>query len=1318
MPNTQRFYRLRVRDSADTTDALVISSVPGGANPYLVKPFTGDGRSFDPLTGEVKTGAYTVEVIDALTGANTRVVTAELADANARQQLLSRKAFGETSTDGAAWTGLFGGYVNALRLVSPLKYAFAIGETRRISANRDVFKSTALTTDFSGKPLTFSQFDKTTCIFGGPIRGGWLGVRDLGGWRFRVNGTSSVPKYVQLKLLRAFDPRKPENGTFSTLSSAIVDSMCGVAAPYYRESPTWKNAPGGAIRGYFPGILYRIQTVTGTFVGNFTPLSEPVHPDKATPPNIFTRTGEASIWVAWTGTLPTVGDQYDVYMYPTDISEDNPLHIFEHPVDLRQKLWDESGIAYDSSVLAAVRSAIGDEIRLALRITKSPGKLKDLEATLNGLFGMATRSDGQAREVLFAHRIKLSSSPGSTIAVNDLRDAGGTVFELDESTVVSKVTIKQKRLTQRIAGSDAPTADSIVTVDQSVTVNNSDADITAYGDKEIVYEIEGQILTDKAQQDFDLEKYTLGVAREIFDRYGRGAIGGELHCLPSVTVDVGQEVLVNIPQLPNAVIGATPVSQRGGNRIVQVIRRTETPSGPDLYVLDSGTTAQPGTLPTFTIAASANDGFHFADLVITNAATLAAAGYQVRIEIAVGSSTPSTGTLLSVVDPAVVTSFTIPAHDAGTKVWARMRSEKAGYRPSAWTSFAGVQLTTLNAVTGLAVSAQDAADISKRTLTWTTGANAAEYPVEVLLRLTADSASADRLVAILPPGSTQYVLTELDVENRTATVRHRERAPFNGFSADATVTVNTTGTPYTLNPPTNPVGFSGPLGSIPGIPYRLTKTLGQFGIDVIATEFPSSVEVYMAVGAGAYASAGIVESLQDVRTRWSLLAPNDGLARKLKARHVRVGSTPSAFTAEVIIADPWSQTATMYPGIPGATAVPPVAFITPLNGDTDDLTWNERFSAVAGSGGGGTNLTWAIYQKIGFAAETTLFSGNATTLPKDAAITRHPRSDKDLRFETIDTATGLKDVAHLTVPAARPEINDTGNPFRNRPFDDGGYSGHAVDPGGDQLDGSVTQQSGGTARNLAVGRYTVLTGTHAQSVSFPSNYQYPPAVNILGGISYQPAALWGTAVDADTLPTQAGTSAPTSTAQIDEVIAYNVTVSGCVLRARLRQSSPSAPQSDTYASGAITTDGGTKEVTTASAPASGDAYTSAYTYDFEIAGVPGKVGSISATVCLDYWGGSGWIQVASATYADTDSDGDGSVIISGSGSLAAIVSGLTSSSRFRIRLVVNGTSGSGSRTYSVIPSACTYVTTSGDHYTSKTPAGSGIYLSVEVIGAS
>jgi hypothetical protein len=93
------------------------------------------------------------------------------------------------------------------------------------------------------------------------------------------------------------------------------------------------------------------------------------------------------------------------------------------------------------------------------------------------------------------------------------------------------------------------------------------------------------------------------------------------------------------------------------------------------------------------------------------------------------------------------------------------------------------------------------ADPSQRLLTWTIGTNAADYPVEVLLRLTAEASTADRIVAILPKGSTQFQLTELDIANRTATVRHRETAPFNGVSADSTIAVNTVSAAATLAAP-------------------------------------------------------------------------------------------------------------------------------------------------------------------------------------------------------------------------------------------------------------------------------------------------------------------------------------------------------------------------------------------------------------------------------------------------------------------------------------------------------------------------------------
>ena len=59
-------YRLRIRTTADDADYLVITSVPGGTNPYIAEPPEGDGATLDPVAGSVSVGAYTVRVIDAV----------------------------------------------------------------------------------------------------------------------------------------------------------------------------------------------------------------------------------------------------------------------------------------------------------------------------------------------------------------------------------------------------------------------------------------------------------------------------------------------------------------------------------------------------------------------------------------------------------------------------------------------------------------------------------------------------------------------------------------------------------------------------------------------------------------------------------------------------------------------------------------------------------------------------------------------------------------------------------------------------------------------------------------------------------------------------------------------------------------------------------------------------------------------------------------------------------------------------------------------------------------------------------------------------
>jgi hypothetical protein len=151
------------------------------------------------------------------------------------------------------------------------------------------------------------------------------------------------------------------------------------------------------------------------------------------------------------------------------------------------------------------------------------------------------------------------------------------------------------------------------------------------------------------------------------------------------------------------------------------------------------------------------------------------------------------------------------------------------------------------------------------------------------------------------------------------------------------------------------------------------------------------------------------------------------------------------------------------------TSAPPVPTITPLNTEIDDSVWNLQFSGIAGSGGGGANLTYTIKSKIGVATYTTLSSGNATAFPLNLGITRDERGDKVVKFEVTDTATGLFAYITWTVPSQRNEIDSFGHVLRGRTFSDGKFAPKASDAAGSIVDTSVTE-SGGKAINRLLGK--------------------------------------------------------------------------------------------------------------------------------------------------------------------------------------------------------------------------------------------------------
>ena len=188
MPN--QAYRLRIRNAADSADALVLTSIAGGTNPYIASPPSGDGQEVDLLTGAVRTGAYVVEVVDVATGTDgtgtIRVLTNQLNDSSAstaRPHLLSRRAFVEMSTNGgSSWTAWCAGYISNIRQIDAIRYAVTVSNTRRIEQTERVFtwQSKAERDAFPKRGIRKVRAGGRTITIGGIAKGAGMIAPNMG----------------------------------------------------------------------------------------------------------------------------------------------------------------------------------------------------------------------------------------------------------------------------------------------------------------------------------------------------------------------------------------------------------------------------------------------------------------------------------------------------------------------------------------------------------------------------------------------------------------------------------------------------------------------------------------------------------------------------------------------------------------------------------------------------------------------------------------------------------------------------------------------------------------------------------------------------------------------------------------------------------------------------------------------------------------------------------------------------------------------------------------------------------------------------------
>jgi hypothetical protein len=889
-------FRLRIRNAADSADQCVFSSLSTDTYPHIVSEPTGDGQEFNPLTGRTTVGAYVIDVADAVVSGSTRTVTQFLVDASLRQQLIGRRAFIEYTTNGGgAWNPLMAGYVNRIALVTAQRFSFTIGEARRIEERLTIFKAPT------------AAFNGFTNLLGPPFLAPW--GRFPGGdrfpptepWDFQVSDAATDEVALRMAAGSArVSPDSPDYVRNSGIPPYAKQLVAQLFRPDFVRSQTY--AP--AVPGTYPNISVFVKIFpNGTIYGPFEAFAfnAPNAQDGVTP--LSGRNGDTMV-VKWPGGSGIVsnGTFVLVWAYRKTITPTSPLHIDQHPIDIVTSLWSEAGLPYDAGAAATVREGLGTDSVAMLRITD----LWRMDEFISGLglyWGFGVRISDAGVRTLFLSRIQSASVPGVTLTNADLRSADSVVFEVDDTTVKNQVIFKELSFRPWSPGEDRE-VDEVVATENNLPYDNGE--IPQYGGNDLVIAIPGTSLGGLRD----------ALANELLDRFSRGGQYSTILCNPNVTTKVGEEMTLNLPQLP---VG----NVRGGTRIVQVVKRTPAVAGPLLRVLDAGSTAQASPVPAFTLAAGM-DARKVVAVTFTNAAALNAAGLTVRVEWGFGGSAPAGGALLRSYGPGEVpASFTTPPVDAGTRIWMRMRSEVTLQRPSAFSAWQDLNLTDLVAPSAITFAQDIAADAGVITVRFTPGET--DVPTNVYVRDQAQPAAADRLATVAPVGADRAYFTLVVGSLYTITLQTTESAPFAGVSTAVATNYTVPGSAPTLVAPNHPVIFSypnsrGPIGSggagrsgVSDTDTGETRSVDKFGaysaigLSVIASTPYAMVEFQVAVetspGSGVYGAFQAYALFQSAgtadRTEASLNVPlGDRLRRQLRARMSRDnGVTVSAFCA-------------------------------------------------------------------------------------------------------------------------------------------------------------------------------------------------------------------------------------------------------------------------------------------------------------------------------------------------------------------------------------------------------------------------------------
>jgi hypothetical protein len=738
MPSNAVNYRLRIRNDANTADIVVVTM--SGADAHIIEPPSIDGATFDPLTGKTTYGQANVLVADPVVSTGRRFITQHLGDASGNSQLIGRRAFIEISRDGSGFAAYFSGYLSAIRTVDAIHYEITVSHTTREEETTKAFGTTE-----------YPNLTARSYLFGGPVsvdvpssHPSAVVQKAQGFWQARVAGVYST--YVHLDINEdtslAFPPQdikdrlrsktgiRLNNNDFqkNVFNWARTNAQKYFVKGYPSDTAKaqWENPPsrptnGGEILGYMPRVQVQFLTRNGNMINYGAPMMGSYSFARVFENSVFGYF-EAPVfedlgnhfYVAWPSggavPQPSVNDVLTFYAIALDVSEASPVWIVDHPVYIIRDLLTYFGQTVETAGISDAVARVGN-IKAALRVTE-PRTIAETLEYLCGTFGLGVRTNQSGTRSIFAWRSRAATAP--TVTINDLADTTGVWWSTDEGSRLFSVRwelqryqtwpgdAKRKNIDEQATGDRA--LDGVVAESQEISFQVSDEKPAQ--SREQSYELPGTLLSSTGAALASIVDTLAVWADQMLAVYEFGAVTTEINVLHTVTLDIGDECVLQIEPRPGIFSGQTPTAQRNTPERCLVIGRTPAPWGSTLRLLrvaevgpapdgngSSGPTV-PSLSTAFTLALGSEPSRLITVTMTNTAGWINTASAQ--IEYAQQDAVPTDGDARQTASPLwspVTTPYTLGPLTGGRTVWVRLRAVLSNTNESlAWSSWQTITL--------------------------------------------------------------------------------------------------------------------------------------------------------------------------------------------------------------------------------------------------------------------------------------------------------------------------------------------------------------------------------------------------------------------------------------------------------------------------------------------------------------------------------------------------------------------------------------------------------------------------------------------------